>query len=101
MCCAPESVNITIVARGPGAHDGTIGDRKKRIMRERSQRLEKTQWDNMPSITPGEGRKARNPTKDGPLDPSGRFGKSVAAKTTFVGNKSVESKGNKPRKSKP
>jgi len=77
-------INIVINARGAGAHSGTIGDRKKRQMRERSDRLSKTQWDNMEPVKLPEGRKPRNPTPGGPLDPKSKFAKKKTQSTRFL-----------------
>lgn len=80
----PSTLNITINARGAGAHSGTIGDRKKRMMKERSEKLAKKQWDNVEPIKIPEGRKVRNPTPGGPLDPNGPFVPKKREKKTFV-----------------
>jgi hypothetical protein len=75
MCCDHSTINISIQARGAGAHSGTIGDRKKRMMIERSEKLKKKQWSDHEPINVPEGRKVRNPTEGGPLDPNGPFAK--------------------------
>ena len=75
MFCDNSTVNVTINAKGSGAHSGTIGDRKKRMMKERNEKLAKTQWDNHEPIKVNEGSTLRNPTEGGPYDPNGPFAK--------------------------
>lgn len=84
MHCDRSTINITIQAKGAGAHDGTIGDRKKRMMRERSDRLAKKQWENVEPVKIPEGRKPRNPTPGGIYDPNGPFVKKKPKQQIFV-----------------
>jgi hypothetical protein len=95
MHAGGEQMNITINARGSGAHSGTIGDRKKRMMVERSEKLRKKQWDNHEPVKVAEGRKIRNPTPGGPYDPNGPFQPKKREKTIFTpkGSSSGEGKG--------
>lgn len=100
MTYDPAKVSISINARGPGAHDGTIGDRKKRMMKDRSKKLEKKQWDQVEPMKQNEGATPRNPTPGGPLDPTGPFAKRKGAKTIMTPSGSVSIPGS-PKKRKP
>ena len=78
---------VGISARGPGFHSTKFGMRRKAEMVKRSERLAKTQWDNHQPIASGEGMRARNYTKDGPLDPnSKRFGKKKSKPIYSIGS---------------
>jgi hypothetical protein len=77
--------NITLTARVSGAHDGSIGQRKKKMMTDRSDKLAKSQWENVePPVRAVEGITPRNPTRGGVLDPKGPFAKKQKSRKIFV-----------------
>lgn len=67
------TLNLTINARGAGASSGTVGDRKKRMMLERSEKLKHKQWEDHEPPPLAEGSTLTNPTEGGLYDPNGPF----------------------------
>jgi hypothetical protein len=70
--------SFSVAARGPGFHETKIGQRRKRDMIRRNEKLAKTQWDNVEPMKLSEGATARNPTEGGVYDPKGPFAKKKA-----------------------
>jgi len=71
---------VGLAVRGPGMHETKIGQKLKRERTKKNELLGKTQWENHAPLNVGEGRKARNPTPGGPLDPKSKFHKKVGRK---------------------
>lgn len=67
-----------VASRGPGFHETKIGQRRKRDMVRRNEKLAKKQWDDHKPVTLSEGAKPRNFTPGGPYDPAGPFAKKKA-----------------------
>ena len=57
-----------IAMRGPGFSETKIGRKRKADMIRRSEKLAKSQWDNVEPVKVPEGRVVKNPTPGGPYD---------------------------------
>ena len=66
--------------KGPGFHSTKIGQKRKREMTKRNERLAKTQWDNHEPNALLKGLVPRNPTPGGPYDPNGPHAKKKRPK---------------------
>lgn len=78
MSWYPAGMTFGISARGPGTSETKIGQRRKRELTKRNERLSKTQWDQHEPVVSKEslgGKTPKNFTKGGPLDPNSRFNK--------------------------
>jgi len=70
-------VNLTVKSSGPGVSSTKYGMKRARELTKRNEKLKETQWEQHEPITVPEGRKVRNPTRGGPLDPNSRFNKKT------------------------
>lgn len=78
-----SAMNIGISMKGPGFHSTKIGQKRKREMIARNERLKKSQWEqfNPDAVKYYEEMKTPiNPTPGGPLDPNGPFAKKKKPK---------------------
>lgn len=85
-------IQVTITVRGPGVSSTKYGQRRARELTKRNEVLAKKQWDQVEVPPLSEGRKARNPTLGGPLDPNGPFVKKQKDKTIFTSTSTTEIK---------
>jgi predicted nucleic acid-binding Zn ribbon protein len=70
-----SKVKQGIRMKGPGFHSTKIGQRQKRELTARNERLKKQQWDNHEPVMRENTGNVQNYTKGGPLDPNGPFAK--------------------------
>lgn len=73
-----------IGSRGPGFHSTKFGQRRKKSLIARSEKLAQTQWDNQPPLSVVNPTRVVNPTPGGPFDPNSKFNKHQPKNTKII-----------------